>query len=431
MFRVLIVGGPDRGRVFEVKTGDLLQIGRGSSSDTRLRDPTVSRLHCDVALTPDGQLTMSDRGSSSGTSVNGRRADRSVLFAGDTIELGQTELRIERVELAEQDTQAIPAAPEAQAPVASTPQDAPAAVSSHATVVPELPSDRDLTFLIGEALGEYQIQRDLATGKTGVLFLAKETKRDRDVALKVLWPDLSKDATHRHRFKDAMRSMHGLNHPSLVQVYAAGDSRNARRPDQRLCWCAMEYVPGVSFRDLLARSADQGVMNWRIAQKTAQQVSEALVYVHSRGVVHRNISPDNVLLSQTDSRAKLSDLVVARGLHSSAQRNTARGELVGEVAYMPPERTLGDSPLDKRSDIYSLGATVYSVITGRPPFSANTLGSLVRQIQHEHPAAPRAFQPDIDRGFEDVVMRCLAKRPGDRFRDAGELIAALQPIVAS
>ena len=223
--------------------------------------------------------------------------------------------------------------------------------------------------------------------------------------------------------------MYKIRHPSIVELFRAGTSRQTLDGTQRrLCWAAMEYVQGPSFRYILDRSGVAGMLDWSIAWRAAIQIAEALEYVHSKGVVHRNISPDNILLSQAENRAKLSDLMIARALASEGDRPTVRGELVGEIAYMPPERTLGAGPLDVRSDIYSLGATLYSVVTGQPPFDSPSIPDLVNRIQADEVIGPRTFQMSISPLFEEVILRCLAKKPAHRFQSVTELLGALNKV---
>lgn len=432
MLNLVVLKGADCGREFKVTDGQPLLIGRGADSDTRLRDPTVSRLHCRVLL-QDGRPVLEDNGSSGGTFVNGERVDRRFLFPDDTIRLGETQMRVQIGNAAEF-AKTLPPRPRMPSPDDTvgggdtTFELGDSPPPEHATMVSEVPLHRDLSFLLGKSIEQYRIVKEIATGKSGVLFLAVDQKRDREVALKVVWPDICAKQADRRRFKEAMRSMYGLDHPSIVGIYRAGSSRFTDRKEMRLCWTAMEYVPGCSFRYLVDRAGVAGMLDWSIAWRAAIHIAEALVFIHGKGVVHRNISPDNILLSQAENRAKLSDLMIARATENAAERVTRQGELVGEVAYMPPERTEGLTPLDFRSDIYSLGATLYAVVSGQPPFQDPQLHNLIRKIQQDDPVPPSAYQLAINPLFEGIILKMMAKNPEHRFQTATDLLVELERV---
>jgi serine/threonine protein kinase len=158
-------------------------------------------------------------------------------------------------------------------------------------------------------------------------------------------------------------------------------------------------------------------------------LGRALQAAGELGIVHRNLTPANVLRRRVDGVCLLSDLMLAKALEGAQARDiTAPGQLLGDVAYMSPERTRDSRDVDARSDLYSLGATLYALLTGRPPFASNVLPELIRQERNDLPAPPRSYQLGIHEPLEDVVLRMLAKRPADRYQTPAQLLADLDRI---
>jgi serine/threonine-protein kinase len=193
---------------------------------------------------------------------------------------------------------------------------------------------------------------------------------------------------------------------------------------------AMEFVDGESMDKVIERIGIAGMLDWRYALRVAVHIARALDYAHSQNIIHRNITPTNIMMRSSDKVAKLGDLMFAKALEgTNAKQVTRPGELVGEVAYMAPERTHGhNSEIDGRSDIYGLGATVYALLTGRPPFEGNSLIDLVEKIRNAEPVRPKKYQLSIPDLFEGVVMQMLAKRPQERQASAKDLLADLERV---
>lgn len=181
---------------------------------------------------------------------------------------------------------------------------------------------------------------------------------------------------------------------------------------------------------VIERIGIAGMLDWRYALRVAVHIARALDYAHSQNIIHRNITPTNIMMRSSDKVAKLGDLMFAKALEgTNAKQVTRPGELVGEVAYMAPERTHGhNSEIDGRSDIYGLGATVYALLTGRPPFEGNSLIDLVEKIRNAEPVRPKKYQLSIPDLFEGVVMQMLAKRPQERQASAKDLLADLERV---
>jgi serine/threonine protein kinase len=396
--QLLVVAGPDAGRLFPLPLGTPLLVGRGRQTGTHLTDPQVSRVHCRIDL--DGRhLVISDQDSSGGTFVNGRRIRRKALHRDDLIQIGDTQLRLELLDIPEHTT-------------VLRPPPAPA----------NLPADR-MEELIGTRLARYQVGPLLAKGQSGLVFRSRDLKEERAVALKILWPELARDPKEVRRFVRAMRTMLPLRHVNLVSLYGAGRSA-------QYCWCAMEYVDGEGLTQLRLREGSAGTLDWQRALRVAVHISRALVFAHFHNIVHRNITPQNVLVARGTQVAKLGDLMLARALEGKrAEHVTSLNELLGDIRYLSPERTSGDPRLvDARSDLYSLGATIYALLAGRPPLESPSYVEAIVKIRQTRPQSPKLHQPALPAAFEAVVMRLLEKEPEDRFQRAAELLAELDRI---
>jgi serine/threonine protein kinase len=393
-----VVGGPDQGRVFPIPEADFLLLGRSRALEARLTDPYVSRVHCQLQI-EDGQVVVTDFESAGGTFVNDQRVTRRQLAVGDVLRIGTTSLQL-------QDTAAEPK---------TLPPEVPA---------PAVPSgDEELAKLVGRKFGNFEINSVLARGQSGLVFHGRDTTHDLPVAVKVLWPEIARDDEQRQRFVRAMKTMLPLQHPNLVNLRGAGKAG-------AYCWMAMEYVEGESLTQVIQRIGTLGMLDWKNALRVAVHVARALDFAHRHQVIHRNVTPMNILIQAGTKTAKLGDLMLAKALEGTlAQQITKPGELLGNVYYLSPERTHQDAAqVDGRSDFYSLGATVYALLTGRPPFEAATLTETLQKIRQEEPVRPKKYQLAIPDLFEGVVLRMLAKRPEDRFQKAGEMLAELERV---
>jgi serine/threonine-protein kinase len=171
------------------------------------------------------------------------------------------------------------------------------------------------------------------------------------------------------------------------------------------------------------------MLDWKYAFRVALHVGRALEYAHARHVLHRNLTPQNILVRSADRTALLGDLMLAKALEGALAQQITRGnEVLGDVRYLSPEQTLGPEHVDCRSDLYSLGALVYALLTGRPPFEGGSVVETMLQIRQTAPAPPRQFQKSIPDHFQDVVLRLLAKHPEERYPDAQGLLRALERV---
>lgn len=400
---LLVIAGPDTNLQFPLEADQRLIIGRGADTATRLKDPKVSRKHCEIRV-EGGSVTVHDLGSASGTLVNGRKVSSKKLKSGDVIQIGETQLRLSLLDSGDHQ--------------ASTLVLQPAETSDKEAEV------EPLTELTGKKFSHYSIGPVIAKGTSGVVFRGRDEENGQEVAIKVLRPIYATDDDERQRFVRAMKTMLPLRHPNLVSLFAAGKQG-------RYCWMAMEFVDGESMNKVIERIGVAGMLDWRYALRVAVHIARALEYAHSQNIIHRNITPTNIMMRKNDKVVKLGDLMFAKALEGThAKQVTRPGELVGEVAYMAPERTHGQNAeiVDGRSDIYGLGATVYALLTGRPPFEGNSLVDLVQKIRTLEPVRPKKYQLSIPDLFEGVVMQMLAKRPQERQSSAKELLASLERV---
>jgi len=396
--QLVVTTGPDQGHVFPLPAADALFLGRSRASEARLVDPHVSRLHCRILVNGD-EVTVSDNNSAGGTFVNGRRVSGSqALRAGDVLRIGQTELRLRAV--APEDADTVPPAPR---PAASSPGSAP-----------------PLAELLGQTLSHYHVGPILAVGQTGVVFHARDTKADLPVALKVLLPRLANDETRRGRFVRAMKTVLPLRHDNLIKVHGAGKKG-------AYCWIAMEYVEGESLTQMVQRAGVAGMLDWRPALRVAVHVARALEYAHARQIIHRNVTPMNVLVRGRDRVAKLGDLMLAKALEGVlAVQVTEPGDLLGDLNYLSPERTFPSAAIDERSDLFSLGSLVYALLTGRPPFADLSPIETIKKVRSAEVARPKKYQMSVPDALEGVVLKLLARRPEERYQSATALLGELE-----
>jgi serine/threonine protein kinase len=406
--RLLVLAGPDEGRAFTIPGSDTLLVGRSRAADACLIDPHVSRVHCQVQVEGDA-VVLSDFDSPGGTWVNGQRIAKQPLKAGDLLRIGNT-----RLQFLDDEAEA-PWLSEATAASRQTSTARPAAKATK--IAKTLPWPHGL---IGEKLGNYKIGAVLAKSHTGFVFHARDVRKDLPVALKVLHPSYSQDEKAVQRFVRAMKTVMPLRHPNLVTVYAAGKSG-------LYCWIAMEYVPGESLAAVIGRIDRPGRLDWRQVLPFAIYVLRGLAYAHDKGVVHRNITPANILLGSKMEHTKLGDLMLTKALEGDlAQQLTLRGELLGDVPYLAPECTVGGADIDGRADLFSLGANLYALLTGKPPFSGDTATEIVQRIRREDPTRLRTLYADLPEELEDIIHRMLAKRPPERPASAAVLLVEVE-----
>ncbi len=295
------------------------------------------------------------------------------------------------------------------------------------------PDDKDRCFVDGEPLavmpdtrvgtvlgGRYLVESAIGEGGMATVYRARHTLVDRPVAIKVMAPHLTKDASLRERFRREAKNSASLAHPNIIEILDTGET------DDGTAFMVMELLDGSSLAD---RIAEQGALPPALVAELSLQIMRGLARAHDFQVIHRDLKPDNIFLHRgRDGRTvvKLLDFGIARSLHDS--RLTSAGELFGTPQYMAPERvsSIDAGPL---ADLYAVGVIVYEMLTGELPFDADSLpGILIKHLQAEPPSIA-AKVPNVPPSLEALVKKLLAKKPGDRPVDAHQVIKELLPLV--
>jgi serine/threonine protein kinase len=259
--------------------------------------------------------------------------------------------------------------------------------------------------LAGRKFGAYEVLEELGSGGMGRVYRAKNLTLERIVALKTLAQQFSSDKEFVQRFLKEARAAARLNHPNIVQIYDFGC-------EEGVYYLAMEYVDGESLRALLRRSR----IRERDALLLIRHAVAALAVAHAQGIVHRDIKPDNLMLTARRDRLKLVDLGIAKRMGED-QALTQTGQAVGTPHYISPEQIRGVRDIDARADIYSLGATFFQLLTGHAPYEG-TSGALVMSMHLTHPLPdPRVFVPELSEGVCRVLRKMMAKEREERYPD--------------
>jgi serine/threonine protein kinase len=276
-----------------------------------------------------------------------------------------------------------------------------------------------MSYLIGQSLGRYHVLEQLGEGGMATVYKAYDTRLERDVAVKVIRVDQFAPAVLERilkRFEREAKALARLTHPNIVHVNDYGE-------EDGIPYLVMDYLPGGTLKQMLGRP-----MPWREAMKLLLPVAEALSYAHSQGIIHRDVKPSNILLTQS-GQPMLTDFGIAKLLENEeTQTLTGTGAGVGTPEYMAPEQIDGRS-VDQRADIYSLGVVLYEMITGRKPFQADTpMAVLIMQARDPLPR-PVQFVPGLPEIVEKVLLKVMAKQPDDRYQDMAAFGFALEDLL--
>ena len=263
--------------------------------------------------------------------------------------------------------------------------------------------------------GEYSLDRELGRGGMGIVYLARDVQLDRDVAIKVLPTHLARQAASRERFLREARMAAGLSHPHIVPIHRVGEAGG-------FVFFVMSYVAGETLGERLRRA---GPLPAPEATRVLREVAWALAYAHGRGIVHRDVKPDNILLEAGTGRALVTDFGIARGGDAGVP-DTDPGRIMGTAHFMSPEQA-ANGPLDGRSDIYALGVVGYVAVSGRLPFDSSNLHALMVRQATEAPPSVMNAAPGLPPALGAAIDRCLARDPAGRFTDGEALAAALVP----
>jgi serine/threonine-protein kinase len=266
----------------------------------------------------------------------------------------------------------------------------------------------------------YRIERELGAGGMATVYLAHDIKHDRDVAIKVLHPDLGA-ALGSERFLSEIRTTARLQHPHILPLLDSGDASG-------LLYYVMPVVTGETLRARLMREQQLPIPD---AVRIAREVASALDYAHRQGVIHRDIKPENILLH--DGQALVADFGIALAVQTAGgTRMTQTGLSLGTPQYMSPEQAMGERQIDARADVYAVGAVTYEMLVGEPPFTGPTVQAIVAKVLSERPTPLHTIRDTVPPGIEQAVLTALAKLPADRFATSAEFATALaNPTVAT
>ena len=261
----------------------------------------------------------------------------------------------------------------------------------------------------GRTFGDYELIEEIARGGMGVVYRARHLSLDRVVALKMILSGYLADTQEITRFRLEAQAAAALNHPGIVPIYEVGEVDGTH-------YYSMALIDGRSLSDLLR----DGPLTSRVAADYVRAICHAIAFAHTQGIVHRDLKPGNVLID-ADNKPHVTDFGLAKNLKSTNEL-TATGQVIGTPSYMPPEQARGAlSEIAPASDIYSIGAILYHLLTGRPPFqAAGTMETLLQVLDHE-PIPVRHMNPDVDADLEAVCHKCLSKEIAHRYASATEL----------
>ncbi|MCC6150672.1 MAG: protein kinase [Planctomycetes bacterium] len=271
-------------------------------------------------------------------------------------------------------------------------------------------------FQFGNKIPGYQIVEKLGQGAMGAVFKARQLRMERWVAIKILQPELAANTSVKQRFLQEARASARLNHPNVIVGIDAGEIAG-------LSYFAMEYVEGKTLQQLVK---ERGPMDERQALEVIIQVAKALEHAEKHSLVHRDIKPDNIMVTR-ERVAKLLDLGLAK-MRVEGDVGQAKGMAVGTPNYISPEQAMGRSDIDTRADIYSLGVTLFYVLTGRVPFEGPPEVVMYRHI-HEPPPHPKNFRPDLGESVSTLIFTMMAKRPEDRPASAGQVVSDMEHLI--
>src|SRR4051794_37158897 len=266
--------------------------------------------------------------------------------------------------------------------------------------------------------GRYQVGELLGYGGMAEVHRGRDLRLGRDVAIKTLRHDLARDATFQLRFRREAQNAAQLNHPAIVAVYDTGEEHGSA--GEELPYIVMEFVNGRTLKEVLTA---EGRLTPRRALELSADICSALDFSHRHGIIHRDIKPGNVMLTQT-GQVKVMDFGIARALASGASTMTQTSAVIGTAQSLSPEQARGGA-VDARSDVYAPGCVIYELLCGQPPFVGDNPVSVAYQHVREDPKAPSETNRDVTPAVDAIVLKALSKNPANRYQSAGEMRADL------
>jgi len=271
--------------------------------------------------------------------------------------------------------------------------------------------------------GRYELGELIGYGGMAEVHRGRDSRLGREVAIKILRADLARDPSFLNRFRREAQAAAGLNHPSIVSVYDTGE--DIALDGATLPYIVMEYVEGRTLRDILKA---EGRLPARRAMEIVADVCGALDFSHRAGLVHRDVKPANVMITEAGA-VKVMDFGIARALSDNSATVTQTANVIGTAQYLSPEQARGE-PVDARSDVYSTGCLLYELVTGAPPFQGDSPVAVAYQHVRENAAAPSTRVPELPRALDSIVMKALAKNQLNRYQSAADMRNDLQRALA-
>ncbi|HEY9390976.1 MAG TPA: Stk1 family PASTA domain-containing Ser/Thr kinase [Mycobacteriales bacterium] len=266
----------------------------------------------------------------------------------------------------------------------------------------------------------YELGQTLGYGGMAEVHLGRDVRLGRDVAVKVLRPDLARDPSFQARFRREAQAAASLNHPAIVAVYDSGEDLEQNGSTSPTPYIVMEYVEGRTLRDIIK---NEGPVHPQRAMEIVADICAALDYSHRNGIVHRDMKPGNVMVTRSGA-VKVMDFGIARAITDSAATVTSTAAVIGTAQYLSPEQARGES-VDARSDVYSTGCLLYELLTGHPPFTGDSPVAVAYQHVRENPIPPSQVNRDVPRTLDAIVLKAMAKNPVNRYQSGAEMRADL------
>jgi serine/threonine-protein kinase len=433
-----VIQGPRKGQAFVFDGHDTFIVGRSRLVHCSMpEDAALSRDHFLIEVKPP-RCELRDLGSTNGTFVNDQKVDQVRLESGDRIAAGQSIFQVRIEGKPRETTGDLVALPqetaEAPVPVGSivcmscgTP--APAGVEITGSSVWDVREsiswlceqcriDVATTF---QPVPHYTTLRELGRGAMGVVYLAQHLETGRKVALKLIAPETAAARSAIDRFLREMTVISQMKHPNIVEYFEQGTTRGQ-------FWFAMEYVSGPNLEEVA--QAETGTYSIVQACRMAYQVLKGLEHAHGLGFVHRDIKPENILIGKTPEGllAKISDFGLAKSFRGIGLSGlTFSGEMRGTIPFMPPEQVLDFKKVLPSGDLYATAATLYYLISGQFIYDQNAEGDVIRMLLEDQPVPIRDRRPEVPQGLADLLQKCLARDPADRYPTAKDMRKALRP----
>jgi hypothetical protein len=441
--RLRVIDGANRGQLFPLPESGTVTLGKDRKlANIALNDIYVAKAHCRLEIDGD-KVVVVDAGAQGvlGTLVNGKKIARHDLALGDILRIGNTHLRLEAAVPGEEpakraapeadEEEEIEVAVEEEEPVTD---EEPAADEEEAEPPPATASEaarllhawrHKLGQLSGQAFGHYKLGELIGRGRAGVVFRAEDAKTGQTVALKVFSPQFPQGDEELQRFARVMKTMLPLRHGNLVGLYGAGKTG-------AYTWVAQELVEGVNLALVIPRLAESRRFDVRRSCRVAIHLARALDFARQHRLRHGRVTPRNILVARRGRVVKLADLMLGAVLEKShLEQAIQEHRPLSELSYLSPEQADPGAFVDELSDLYGLGAVVYALLTGRPPFIGDSAEEVLEQVRGgTRVARPSALNPDVPAPLEKVVLKMLARRQEDRYQTPAELLADVVPIAA-